>query len=481
MAVGFNYPSVWLLGWLGFAVFLSFFYSKVDTIKTAFWSGLSFGAGFLGSVLVWFWHTLPLTWLGVESQPLSWGLVLFYWGSVVAALSLFVGLWCLLFFLFKRGKWHDALVCAALWVLFEYARMWGFAFLTLGDESLISPHFSVGLAGYFLASSPPLLQLANWGGVYTLGFLFVFLGFIWYWFASHLLISQSNRKRALLIVATFLFLACLYIPAHFGVSEGKSVISIAVLNTYFPPSLRISPEESAIRFSEYARLLAEIAESREDPTVIVFPEDTRFLQQLETRGELDSFFTALFGSEEKLIIDSGRTHTARGAVRQQFYFYDTQTHALTHSEKQYLVPQGEYTPYLYRGALYLLGQTETLKRLQTNRSYGRGALQQPVRYRDLSIGTLFCSELLSPSLYRNVADMYDTNMLVNVASQSWFHGSRILYNQTIAIAKVHAVENRQYFIQASNGSPSFVIDSRGVVVREGSWEENSVLYSEIVY
>jgi apolipoprotein N-acyltransferase len=98
-----------------------------------------------------------------------------------------------------------------------------------------------------------------------------------------------------------------------------------------------------------------------------------------------------------------------------------------------------------------------------------------VPFKDSVVGGLVCSDFLSPVLNRELAHLHGATVLVNSANPAWFHDSRILYTKTIQVSKVHAVQNRAYYLQASNGSPSFAIDPTGKIIAETAWKETTVL------
>ena len=109
----------------------------------------------------------------------------------------------------------------------------------------------------------------------------------------------------------------------------------------------------------------------------------------------------------------------------------------------------------------------------------RGTKVKAVPYKNAVIGSLLCSEILSPQLYRDLVKNQDANILINLSHTSWFNGSKSLFNKMKQMAKVHAVQNRTYFIQTSNGLPSFVLDYNGKTVMETNQGETKIIYIDI--
>ena len=70
-------------------------------------------------------------------------------------------------------------------------------------------------------------------------------------------------------------------------------------------------------------------------------------------------------------------------------------------------------------------------------------------------------------------------MLVNVASQSAFHGSRQLYRQTLRLAAVTAASNDRFFIYAGNAVPSFIISPAGSITAQTGWAPVELLAGSV--
>lgn len=488
LGISFNYPSFWFLSLFALIPFIHFLYTTTLSPPQIFLTGWLFGFIFLGIVFIWFWHTLPLDWFGIKNPLFGIAIILFSWGPVALTLSFFIGLFAVVFHKFKRRTIFDPLLMAFLWIFFEYFRMWGFALLTISSESLFGPHFSLGFLGYILASNYNLLQFALFGGVYTLGFIVVFINASLY---QLIFVSKFRLQRKLtaFFVASGVFIIFITIP--FNVfnyfftednNEQQKTVTIAVLNTYFPSISGFPEEENEKRFNEHKNIIESIGYSGEDPDIIIFPESSRFIRTLmNNRRDLDTFFDSIFGGKEKLIIDSGPISNNESEKSYlQIYYYNTADKKLDTYEKIFLTPYGEYMPNYMRFILTILGQKDFMEKYDTHTRYSRGDNLVSGSINNINIGTLFCSEIASPILYRKLADEQSADFLVNLSSQSWFNGSPALYRQTINVAKVRAIENNRYFVQASNFVPSFIIDNTGKVVAESEWNKNSILYADII-
>ncbi|OGG55293.1 apolipoprotein N-acyltransferase [Candidatus Kaiserbacteria bacterium RIFCSPHIGHO2_02_FULL_49_11] len=441
------------------------------------------GAVFLGIVYVWAWDSYPLDRFNIYNPVLAILVIFFGWSVVATVLSFFIGIWAALINRIKKRTMADLFVVSVAWIFLEYLRMWGFALLTIGKGSLLEPHFSLGFVGYILSSNQFLLQLASVGGVYALSFVLVFINAFVFW-----ILFISNIATFRKVIVTFSAIALLFGVAGAGhlfigqeniALEKEQEITVAVLHTSFPSFLLLSEQEKKNRLALLMDLMATVRNHGELPDIIIFPEDSRFLSTLLEEGKLDTYFANYWGGKKVLLIDSGRVENKEGEMVSRTFYYFTDTHQLSWSDKIFLVPQGEYTPYIYQLFLKSLGQEKLASSFKEYRSSSPGNSLFSEDYVGTRIGTLLCSEILSPSLYRRLVQEEDVDILVNLSSHAGFHGSRLLYAQIVNVAKVHAVANRRPFIRAGNFAPSFVIDSSGRLISESGWDGASVIYNQI--
>ena len=476
----FNYADMlWLLGFVALVPFLFIIYKNELNLKRALLLGWSFGFAYFGTVLVWAWHTLPLDWLGIESTIFALFSVAIFWGSVSLLFGLFIGLWAAGLQVAKKKLSSPVsllIVAPLLWVLLEFAGTFGFSILTYGDGVLIGPHFSAGFVGYMLAANGPVLQLAKFGGVYLLSFVVVFVNCFAYWTILH----AKMRKHRLIIAGIVVVLVVTPLALSqmtTSTTEGEP-LSVALVHTHFPPAFSRSPEDVDERMRTYIGMLESITRSSREPDIVIFPEDARLISTLLASNRVDEFIGQRFEDQEVLVIDSARVEISPDESRSRMFYYNTKTKEISNTDKLFLAPQGEYIPFLYSAISRLVGQGKIITALTESRSYtaGDGVLTVPIH--DTAIGGLFCSDVFSPVFYGNVTRS-GAEVLLNVASQSWFHNSNTLYTQVRRVAQVRAVENNRYFVQASNFSPSFVISNTGEVLYESAWEGNELSYQEV--
>ncbi|MBL7045926.1 MAG: apolipoprotein N-acyltransferase [Parcubacteria group bacterium] len=481
LSVSYNYPFLWFFGLFSFVPFLYVLYLKGITSKQALAHGFLFGLTFFGGALFWFWHMLPLDRLGVESPLVGVILIFIQWALLIAFMALFVSVWAYFAQRLKLDKVQNLFLVSALWVVFEYISLWGYALLSLGGESFFSPQFSAGMLGYILAGNHNLLQLAGIGGVYLLSFVVVLVNVYLFWL-FFVVGFDFKRENLVKVISIAVLVLVMYVP--FGKvlnlsykSEG-SVAKVAVINTYTESTISLSAEDIENRFNTRETLVKSIKDSGESPDIVVLPEDSRFLFTLMGQNRDKEFFNELFEDKEVFVVDSSRVNDEYGDVLSRVFLYSSKIGLVSTYDKIFLTQMGEYTPYLTYGFFKLIGLDGILEKLKRNRSYTKGEELKTLKYKDLEIGALFCSEIMSPNMYSSLASS-GAGLLVNLSSQSLAHGSKLLYRQTINMAKVRAVESNKYFVQASNFVPSFIIDNNGNLLKSSKWGEEAVLYGEI--
>lgn len=474
--IAFLHPSMWVLCILGPLFFLLILSNQLHKTGEAFLQGVVFGTVYLGAVFVWMWQALPLDWLLDTSWLIGTFSVFVGWFLSSTVLGLSFGFFAVGAQYLIRTSPYGLLGVPLIWILCEYLRAWLFSILFLGSGSLLGAHFSIGFIGYPLAHVDALVPFARIGGVYGLSFAALFLAVAFFAIYTQ---PWSFRKQLRYMIGVFIGVVGLGGVIGMSITPTLQNVSIAVIHTNFPTKAHLTEEEANIRMETLHTLMRGLVEKETLPDVIVFPEDSRFLGSLYRQKQLEEYTDVVLEGRETLIIDSSRLDDETNYARSKIFYYNTGAKDLTLSEKRFLVPGGEYIPYFYRLFLRATGNSDALSAFDQARSYESGEETKVVSVDGLTIGALFCSEIVSPNLYQNLYKNYKPDVLVNVASHGYFHGSNVLYEQILAIAKAHAVQNNTPFIQASNVAPSFVINARGRVIVESSWENNETLELKI--
>jgi apolipoprotein N-acyltransferase len=387
---------------------------------------------------------------------------------VSAALAIGPTLVAILIWKFRDNRFFP-LIAAVLWVLAEEGRMWGFAALAWGAQSLVGPHFSAAAFGFSFTHNGYLLQLARFGGLRMLDFGVAMSAVL---LAEGMRVQTSHTWRTtrftLAVSLMLVLLALPLIPAH---THALTQPLRAVLITTQHEGGSLPREETSV---ETIALLTQAGTY--NPDLIVFPEGhglTEALPDPDMRAH-----TLEKVAPKSLIMSADTVRTVEGTkVR---LAYDTATDGTIASyDKLFFMPLGEYAPYLSLPIFSTLrdGDVDSFLTVREH-SLTRGSELTTVPYQGHVLGGLLCAEAVSPDLYHAlVRDGAD--LLVNLSNQVWFRHSHLLYIRTIELGKLHAVQNGTYYLMASNLSPSFAIDPTGHLVAESASATTSVMIVDL--
>lgn len=477
LGIGFIFPILWPCAFFGAALLI---YLIVQT--PSFLNGVMYG--YIGGIVMTMcalgpiaWGSLPLDWYGIGTPFIQIVVII---GTLLYG-SLMLGIPTALFgvsirFL-KTGTWSDIFVFPSVWVLCESLGTFLFYIAFFGPGSLFGTHFTLHFVGYQLASDSVLLQSAWLGGIYILSFIVICVGtLIWKCLSSQE--ERSKRKQAqVLCVLLFLWVLChlVFLLPTIAEEQGEH-IQVGVVSRYMPPALVQNSDFIEARFREMQTLITPLR----DIDVLVFSEGTSFLWTLRN-GQHDHVYKTLetIGTTKQspLIIDSEDVFNERGSLNSQATSFYGGKHTVF-SQKQFLLPLGEYIPTVYQFIVKLSGGTKLLESIVKNRGYEPGTAVSTVSLGAIQIAVRFCDEAMSPLLYRQQVQE-GAQVLVDISSLSWFHGSPTMYEQMKRVAKVRAVESGRWFIQSANMSPAFVINTHGEVVAETPWNKPEVLTATV--
>lgn len=470
-----DFPAyAWPLGLAALAPFFLFLHRE-SSLQRVFWYGSLFGTIAVAGTIVWFLGTYPLEWTGVENHLAAAVIVFSVWTFTSMFLGMFFGLFAFLFKKLSRGDSRDIIVVSSIWVLMEFTRAFALSLVFLGAQSSLGPDWIFGFFGYSLGWSHLFALLAPLGGVYFVSFVGVAINY-----GIFMLLFQLRHKNVLaLLVGLVAFIGSIYgadqIVAHARAGEDSpnATAVVAIVTTNFPAAFADGFSRIAQKSLTIENLLSTAVLG--DADIIVLPEDSRALSYLgatRVQSVLDK------SKKEVLLIDSSRSLDS-GEPRAKILFYSSSERAVSgESDKEFLMPFGEYIPYIAVGIARAFGQEAWVSSFNEVREYERGKVQT-YSFQGHALGALFCSEIIPDAPYRDLA-IARANIFLNVASHADFHeNGRTLYNQTLSTAKMKAASHRRYFIQAGNYMPSFLLNEKGDVVAESVSAEQGVLFVKV--
>lgn len=472
LGAGFLLPGLWFLALVGIVPLLAALKESRAFSAAALYGWITSFVISLLALAPIFWGTLPLDWYGISSSFAQWFLVGGSWVLASAVLALGGGVFGALVYWYGSDSWKSVFFVPAAWVVSEWLGSFVFSVIGAGPGSLVGAHFTLHYIGYILANDPPLLQLAWLGDVYALSFAAVAIGVLTY---RAIYASSVKERRALSVCAVLII--CVWIAAyplvvywssesHAAAENSASSLSFAAVSRYAPPLFLPSGDEERQRFEALRTLIAPL----QTIDVLVFPENAVYL------GSVPEDENVAVGNELRKIgvngkpplsIDSEDIREARGFLYSRLA-YTGEEGRVVYSYKQFLLPLGEYMPYVYRVLLKLFSGEALLERVVRVRGYAQGPFADTVSFRGAELGARFCDEAMSPELYRQQV-VNGAHVLVNLSSQSWFHGSRLVYEEMKQVARVRAVSLGRWYVQSGNMAPAFVLDQYGQLVGETQW------------
>lgn len=441
-------PFAWPLAVLGVALF---FHAarRAPSWQRASVDGLIFGLGASAGGIAWFWDALPLSWLQVPDGPIQPVLVGIAFALSAIALALPFAPLAAIGRLLPAAWWRP-LALSLLYALAEWLRLLTFALFFLAPASRFAPDFSIANLGYALTENSLILPIAQAGAAG----LAAFLGLIAAALAG--LLSRNRAETVVASIALALALGAAY--AALPPTPSGATLRTALIATNEPPGTLESP----------APVLAALSEAaRSHPRLVLLPEGMSLAPFL-SEDDRQSVYARLF-DDGALIVSSSVVDMENGRQRARLLYEKVGEGTIGYHDKMFFVPIGEYLPPLVEMAFApfkgkeLAGYGSYLKDAAEP-----GSTLSVASVDGVSVGALMCSELLSPRLYPALAAVGRTQVLGNIANDSWFHGSHLLFMRLRQIARTHALVEHQYMLVASNAAPAYVIDPQGRLVRESA-------------
>lgn len=459
-------PVLWWLTPLGVGLWLVQLLEE-RSFKKVFYSGWVFGISKILVSLVWFWSVYPAQWQGLEPGLFQILMIALFWGPAAITLGLGIALAAQAVVWLRQYLTDIWLVVIApfVWVLGEIVGAYIFSFYTLGPGSYLTPGFSFGQVGYSLVEHGLFFELARISGVYSLSYVLIFFVLVF--------IFIKTRKE-IFVAVVFLFLISSFIRFSDPINHDTSH-TIALVGTNFPAQQNLSElDYKRIELEKFSIVKAALLT---DATHIVLPEDYRFTQYFGNPEEtLD--YLELISAEPKILIDTSRFEID-GEVRLRSFVYDTGAGEFYAFDKQYLVPQGEYIPYVYKWLIGLMPTDVQTDRVLEETAYHPGVNQNTLDLPDTVPSVLFCFESVDPSGVRSIKREDSGLPIIHTISHKWFlHNQGLLWNQLDAMLMTQAKYNETPILQAANEAPVKIIypDGRIIYPKETEKFRNGAVY-----
>ncbi len=438
----------WFLAW--FALIPLFFAveREKESIVKSFVLGWIFGIGFFFGTCWWLTFA-PITYAGIPSI-IAYALLFF----VTLLVGLFPAIFAAIFSVFlKRFETYGYLAAPFLWTATEFLR-----FNLTGN--------SWNAVGYSQAFQPRLIELANVGGVYLIGFIIELTNvYIIFLFTNILFPIKSlpiqKRKDWLIlasIVTVLTLLVLMFEPIGARRSENpvKSAEIIAV-----QPNVPMS----GLKFGEWEKLrerhveLAENALNKDQRTkdkgqntIVIFPESPMNFMYEDDR-EFQKFIRDFaVKNDVSVLFNSAQPHLGSDNFYNSAVMIDAQGNKVGQYDKIHLVPFGEYVPMPEPIAQFV-------PTMVGNFQYGDKYDLMP--FGDAKGGIMICFESHFASLSREFARR-GADVLIELTNDGYLGDTPIL-RQHLANAVFRAVETNRPVLRVTNVGITAYINERGEV------------------
>ncbi|HEV8542133.1 MAG TPA: apolipoprotein N-acyltransferase [Verrucomicrobiae bacterium] len=436
---------------------------------------IAFRAGYFGGFV---YYLATLYWL--LRIPVTF-LPILGWIALAAYLSLFTATWvwlcCRLFpspLAQEVYPWKSVVVSAlanASWLrrtiwAFQCAAGWVALEMVLGRFLSGFPWDFLGVSQY---DKLPIIQIAEFTGVYGVSFLII-------WFATSLLntaiqLLQNPANRLVWSREIALPLAVLFALFYFGMhqvraqlSRPHSRVSIALIQPSIPQTLIWDETENENRFQQLLKLSEDALTNQ--PDILIWPEASVPNMLRHDQATADAVIDLATRHKVWIILGSDDAERRPGGdtnAPPEIDYYNSAFAVSPQGElagmyrKRRLVIFGEYVPFVK--------WLPFLKILSPAGESGFTPGTKPGAFKlgslDVVASILICFEDTFPHLVREYVNR-NIDLLVNLTNNGWFGESAAQW-QHAATAVFRAVENRVPLVRCANNGLTCWVDAAGAM------------------
>ncbi len=460
LGVGFIFPALWISGLIGVAVF-AYLLNKTENFLLAL--GGSFVAWTVKSSLAvfWLWHIYPIEWIEHDLGAFELPVIGFYWFIV----SIFLGLGGAFFSFIWLGlrKYFSItsglILFPVIWVGAEVFSSLSYSFLTLGQGVTPNTLFSFGYMGYLFGNHELFLLSAKIGGVYTLSFGAVFIGYLLF-----LVYKIFARRKALILITAIITMLVI----SSGVSSGSMSDlptkgpKVAVIDTSFNGAFFLEPSHTDYKYKQISEAIDSALSL--NPDYIILPEDSRYTNSDISSQMAYRYFRFQSSDSQTILIDSGRVSKIGEASFLRATIYDGTAKKAWVTDKRYVVPQGEFVPYFSQVMFKLMGMEKAVAKMQGTLDYQPGPSLNQNEFSEAVPAILFCFESVHPYAVKRLALGRKVPFVAHPISHAWFHESEILRHYLDVMLKIQALWSNVPIVSAGNMVKGALYTSNGIKI-----------------
>jgi len=429
----FAFPN-FNLSFLAFIGFIPFFsVIKKKSPKDAFLISYVCGFLFYLGTLYWLYH---VTVIGLVVLCLYLAVYFGIFGIVVSSFGV--------------------LIASAAWIILEYIQ-----------AHLPIMGFGWVLLGYSQYKNLPLIQIADFSGVYGVSFVVMMVNVTaWRLIVA---VTESREQRAesreknlcpmlSALCSMVLVLALVYGYGFVRLSEKdnfKNATKVSVIQGNIPQELKWDPEAQSMIIEKYSALTKMAALDR--PDLIVWPE-TSFPGFFETDREMTDRVLDL-AKETNVRLLAGVNAEDNEESFNSAALISGEGGIVGRYDKIHLVPFGEYVPFSKRFPAFhklVLGELGEFTPGHEFKIFSVGRRAESV---EPKFAVLICFEDIFPELAKKFVEN-GAEFLIVITNDAWYGRSGAAY-QHAACSVFRAIENRVSVVRCANTGYSCFIDSKG--------------------
>ena len=462
--------------WVALVPFFALLYFPIKSERQRFFFGWIAGIAATWPTFGFFFDAAPILRFGAEGLWTSYGLAVFGSGLPVLFFAVMHGAFLVVARRLILNKAFDVMTLASLWALFEYVRTFAYSFhpFAAGSGAILGDHMSFGLIGYGLADYENVRQFAAVIGLYGLGFIVATSSAAAFWLlrlwkqffegiVSRKVFYRQTTVFSLAGAAVFSVMLFAGPMLKTWFIDFSRSVRVALVQMNLTPEDYADPQHFEKIGKTMEPFFTSLRENKEPFDVVLAPESSGIFNRPNKPVPTLDEVKKLLGQDSYRIIFDG-IYARRG--ENQLAMYDNETGFVSKYSKRFLMPYGEYMPTLVAAIFRAFGQGDILKQ---GIAFVPGTENAVRDTRFGKVGTMLCSEILSPQLIRETAKD-GAEIFLFSSSIAILRNSPKYHSEVLSMTKIWAAATRRYFVYAGNNEPVFVVDPAGNLV----WQSQDV-------
>lgn len=419
--IPFLQPNLFFISWFAFVPFLYVIYNS--NYKKIFYKSWLLGLIIMLGVGYPIFYSIK-NFSNLPSFPIS--LLVFI---SFAILSLIYGLWGKLYKLIQSKNSFNPFLFSLTWLALELVR------------HLILNFFPLGYLGYTQANFNHIIQVADIGGVFLVGFIIILINALIFKF----LITKEPRYIYISILVIILVLSYGFYQID-RYENLEASIKVGIIQT------NINQGEKWLdsNIEKYNDLFISEKQVFDDVNLIITPETALTFDMNKDFRYREKILNKIDDIDKYYQVGSLSTKDNSNKNYNSSYLISPEGEILSRYDKNKLVLFGEYVVF-----------SDLIEKITGSRINSLLSGNEINKFETpfAKWKTVICSEILYP---RYVAkNNKDIDFIVNQSNEAWFDNSKNLKNQMYASLIFRAVENRKSIVKVGNRAYGGIVYPNG--------------------